>query len=93
MTAADFAKLVRGSRRRADGEWWDARCPAHHDQHASLSFADGDHALIVHCQAGCSREAIAEGAPVLIARAEDREAVADAIAEILIAQLGAEGGA
>lgn len=59
MTAADFARLVKGARRRADGEWWDSHCPAHDDQRASLSFRDGDHALVVFCQAGCSREAIA----------------------------------
>ncbi len=59
MTAADFAKLVTGAKRRTDGVWWDGRCPAHDDQRASLSVRDGDHALIVHCQAGCRREAIA----------------------------------
>jgi putative DNA primase/helicase len=59
MTAADFAKLVNGARRRADGTWWDSHCPAHDDQRASLSFTDGDHALVVHCQARCTRDAIA----------------------------------
>ena len=38
MTAAEFAKLVRGARRRADGQWWDGRCSAHGDRRASLSF-------------------------------------------------------
>lgn len=60
MTAAEFGKLVPRARRRADGQWWDARCPAHDDQRASLSFCDGDTgALIVKCHAGCTLEQIA----------------------------------
>jgi hypothetical protein len=59
VTAAEFAELVRDARQRAGSAWWDARCPAHDDRRASLSFADGDHALIVECHAGCSRERIA----------------------------------
>lgn len=59
MIAAEFAKLVRHAKRRPDGKWWDAQCGAHDDRHASLSFADGDHALVVACHAGCSREQIA----------------------------------
>jgi hypothetical protein len=61
VTAVEFSRLVQQARRRADGKWWDARCPAHDDQRASLSFADGDHALVVECHAGCSREGIAAG--------------------------------
>jgi 5S rRNA maturation endonuclease (ribonuclease M5) len=62
MIAAEFAKLVKNAKRRADGKWWDARCPAHDDKRASLSFTDGDHALVVECHAGCSRERIATAA-------------------------------
>lgn len=57
MTAAEFAKLVTVTGRR--GEWTDGRCPAHDDQHASLSFRDGDRALIVTCRAGCTVNKIA----------------------------------
>lgn len=58
MTAAEFSRLVKGARRRADGVWWDACCPAHDDRKASLSFRDGDHRLILKCQAGCEEAAI-----------------------------------
>jgi putative DNA primase/helicase len=58
MTAAAFAQLVKGARRRADGVWWDACCPAHDDRKASLSFRNGDHRLILKCQAGCEEAAI-----------------------------------
>ncbi len=68
MTAVEFATLVKRARRRADGEWWDACCPAHDDRRASLSFTDGEHALVVECHAGCSRERIAKA---LGRRAED----------------------
>jgi len=59
MTALEFSRLVQQARRRADGKRWDGRCPAHEDQRASLSFTDGDDALVVECHAGCQRERIA----------------------------------
>ncbi len=60
MTGAEFARLVKDARRRADGQWWDGKCPAHGDRHASLSFCDGDTgALIVKCHAGCTVESVA----------------------------------
>ncbi len=60
MTAAEFSRLVKRPQRRADGQWWDARCPAHDDRRASLSFCEGDTgALIVKCHAGCTLEQIA----------------------------------
>src|SRR5205823_3746068 len=62
MTAADFSQLVKGARRRADGKWWDAKCPAHEDTHASLSFADGDEGLIVKCHRGCPLEQVTAAA-------------------------------
>ncbi|MBI3454865.1 MAG: hypothetical protein HY002_03625, partial [Candidatus Rokubacteria bacterium] len=58
MTAADLAaRLAGGAKRR--GEWYDGRCPAHDDAHASLSFRDGARGLVVLCRAGCTREQIA----------------------------------
>lgn len=58
MTATEFSRLVKRARRRSDGKWWDACCPAHDDRKASLSFRDGDHRLILKCQAGCEEAAI-----------------------------------
>jgi hypothetical protein len=51
---------VRG-RRRANSEWFDGHCPGHPDERASLSFCDGEHGVIVKCQAnqGCTIEKIA----------------------------------
>ncbi|MDP3938175.1 MAG: hypothetical protein Q8R92_08555, partial [Deltaproteobacteria bacterium] len=60
MTAAEFARLVKGARHRGDGQWWDAKCPGHDDRRASLSFRDGDTgSLIVKCHASCTVEQIA----------------------------------
>ena len=59
MKAIEFAALVQDARQRADGVWSDAKCPAHNDQRASLSFRDGDLALVVECHAGCTRGQIA----------------------------------
>jgi hypothetical protein len=56
MIATDFARLVRGVRRR--GDWHDAICPAHDDGRPSLSFKDGDRGLVVVCHAGCTKPAI-----------------------------------
>lgn len=40
---------------------YEARCPAHDDQHASLSVSRGDDGrALVHCHAGCSVEAVCE---------------------------------
>ena len=39
------------------------RCPAHEDDSASLSVAEGTvKAVVVHCHAGCSFQAVAEAA-------------------------------
>jgi len=59
VTAHEFAKLVKRAKRRVDGTWWDAQCPAHDDRRASLSFADGNVSLVVECHAGCTRERVA----------------------------------
>src|SRR5206468_5753172 len=38
---------------------WTARCPAHDDQHASLSVSRGDDdRALVHCHAGCTTQSI-----------------------------------
>ena len=44
---------------RRSGEAYSARCPAHSDQHASLSVALGNNGhILYHCFAGCTDEAI-----------------------------------
>src|SRR5262249_55246466 len=58
MTAADFAARIEGAKRRAGGQWWDARCPSHDDRRSSLSFSDGDRGLVLECHAGCAVEKI-----------------------------------
>jgi 5S rRNA maturation endonuclease (ribonuclease M5) len=59
VTAAEFAALVPRAKRRADGVWWDGRCKAHDDRRSSLSWRDGDRAVITKCHAGCTIEHIA----------------------------------
>lgn len=36
------------------GDGWSARCPAHEDQHNSLSLHHRDGRWLLHCHAGCS---------------------------------------
>jgi hypothetical protein len=44
---------------RRSGEGWSARCPAHEDRSPSLTVAAGkDGRILLHCQAGCSIDAI-----------------------------------
>jgi 5S rRNA maturation endonuclease (ribonuclease M5) len=64
VTAQDFAELLSHVKR--SGANFSARCPAHDDQHESLSFADGDKGVVLTCHAGCRVEAIcgALGIPV-----------------------------
>ncbi|MDQ3821481.1 MAG: hypothetical protein M3362_27900, partial [Acidobacteriota bacterium] len=46
---------------KRSGKEWSARCPAHDDQHNSLSIAEGqDGKLLMHCHAGCTYEGINE---------------------------------
>ena len=58
MTAAEFAKLLPDAKRGASGQW-SARCPAHDDRRASLSFADGERGLVLKCHAACTVARIA----------------------------------
>ncbi len=57
MTAADLSSRLHGVKKR--GEWFNAKCPGHNDQRASLGFRDGSRGVIVKCHAGCTVEAIA----------------------------------
>lgn len=51
MSAADL--LDRLDRVRKCGNGWIARCPAHQDKSASLSVADANGRVLIHCFAGC----------------------------------------
>jgi len=62
-------KGVRGP----DGRWT-ARCPAHDDQHASLSVGIGDDGrALVHCHVGCTTDAILEAIGMTRADLFERE--------------------
>lgn len=63
MTAEDLARLAegRGDQVKRRGNWYDARCPGHEDEHPSLSFRDSERGLVLKCHAGCPHEAIAAG--------------------------------
>jgi hypothetical protein len=59
---------------RHDGRQRDTQCPAHEDRRASLSVGLGERGrVLVHCQAGCSFDAILEAAQ--LARADLRPTV------------------
>lgn len=52
-----FLELLKKVRRQGKG--WEACCPAHDDNRASLSIAVGDEGrLLVHCHANCQPETI-----------------------------------
>lgn len=56
MNAHEFATHITGVRRSGHG--FVGRCPGHEDQHASLSFRDGDKGVLAKCHAGCAVEII-----------------------------------
>lgn len=51
LTLADLLSRLDGARRSGNG--WTARCPGHEDQHNSLSLAEDEDTLLLHCFAGC----------------------------------------
>ena len=51
MTADDFVSHLDGVRPTARG--WTARCPAHDDQHPSLSVTERECRILLKCWAGC----------------------------------------
>jgi len=61
MTAEEFvSRLGANAKPTKAASGWQARCPAHEDNRASLSVAQcGDHVLI-HCFAGCTPEAVCD---------------------------------
>lgn len=53
--ASDIAAAFGGSWRGTKGM---CRCPAHDDRSPSLAIGLGEHAILFHCFAGCSSEAV-----------------------------------
>jgi putative DNA primase/helicase len=52
----DIAQALGG---RKHGSYWTAKCPAHDDQHPSLSISEAsDGAVLVKCHAGCSQDMV-----------------------------------
>ncbi|WP_447975379.1 DNA primase [Nitrospira sp. Kam-Ns4a] len=49
---------LEGVRPRGAGRWM-ARCPAHDDRTPSLSIAQGERGVLIHCFAGCTLAEIA----------------------------------
>ena len=52
-TTAEWICSQLGGRKISSG--YVARCPAHADEHASLSISEGTDIPLVHCHAGCSQ--------------------------------------
>ena len=52
----DLLARLKGVVRSGDG--WTARCPAHDDQHNSLSIHHRDGRWLLKCHAGCGWQAI-----------------------------------
>ena len=55
-TAEQFAQRYPNAKRNGDG--WLIPCPCHDDSDPSLSIKDGDRGILVHCFAGCDRDAV-----------------------------------
>jgi putative DNA primase/helicase len=58
ISAQTIAQYLGQPKRAGDG--WLSRCPAHDDEHASLSVTDSNDTVLVHCHADCSQEAVIE---------------------------------
>ncbi len=56
-TIADFPGELQGVKATADGGW-SARCPAHDDQHASLSVRHRDGKWLLCCHSGCTQDQV-----------------------------------
>jgi putative DNA primase/helicase len=56
MNVDSILARLRGVRRNGGG--WMARCPSHEDRNPSLSISVNDGTILLHCHAGCSKEAV-----------------------------------
>lgn len=60
LPAALQLAIDRTAARQVGPAQWEGCCPAHADRHPSLSIARGEERpVVLHCHAGCDREAIA----------------------------------
>lgn len=53
--------IVAATKAKKSGKGWQGHCPAHPDRSPSLSIADGDVGILLHCHAGCGIDAVCEG--------------------------------
>ena len=60
MSAEQIARALGGCAQRSGG-WWDAKCPAHQDDRASLGLKDTDDGGVAYkCMAGCDSKAVGD---------------------------------
>ena len=59
-TATDRAAeiVARCAKAREKGEGWEACCPAHEDDHPSLTITPAGEKVLLHCHAGCEVSAV-----------------------------------
>ena len=50
------------------GTGWMARCPAHEDKTSSLSIAERNGKLLLHCFGGCTTEAVCEAMGIRVSQ-------------------------
>ena len=60
MSNETITQLVAALDGKPSGSGWSCRCPAHEDQHASLSLTESNGKVLLHCHAGCSQEQVIE---------------------------------
>lgn len=58
MRINEFLSLLNNVKKSGSG--WTARCPAHDDEHNSLSVSEKDGKILLHCFAGCDIRAIVQ---------------------------------
>jgi|GEM_PF-1607709 len=70
MTLHEFVQLLESRnlrpRQLPNGQWL-SLCPAHNDQEPSLSIAEGEKGIIVHCFAGCGVDAVCRALGISVA--------------------------
>ena len=72
----DLLARLKGVARSGNG--WTARCPAHDDQHNSLSIDHRDGRWLIYCHAGCGFQAIIDALGIEACRAVRRDGGAGA---------------